>query len=421
MNDFNRKKNLIKFLNIINPSEINIKKEEIFYREKYKEIINYLKLILTESKDLEIYNYVNPKGLVLIHAHPGIDLLDYLKLICSNFYIHCVQFKESEIAENPKEFLEDFTSIFNYFDEILIEESGKQSKDKNQKEDNSKEINNQKLLIVNQNQRLEQLVGVNNLLQKFLFYYQEEDNLTKIIKNNLVIIWVIYNYEGILNVSDQIYKVFDFIIRVPILNKMERQQVFREFMEKNPKISFDINKLVELTEEWEVEEINHLLRTGILKHHINADLNTTSNEITDIIIDLVESREFIPYGKKHLEKNKKEQKSIPEGSSTEKNITERDLKEHIPIESKEEILNQIKSENYSEFMLNQLYENAASENYNELVLIIDKLDKKEPLEDNDRKLLSKYPFILNNSPSRAQIFLEKAKKRIDMITKSFGK
>ncbi|MBD3214620.1 MAG: hypothetical protein GF311_18560 [Candidatus Lokiarchaeota archaeon] len=421
MNDFNRKKNLIKFLNIINPSEINIKKEEIFYREKYKEIINYLKLILTESKDLEIYNYVNPKGFLLINAHPGIDLLDYLKLICSNFYIHCVQFKESVIAENPKEFLENFTSIFSYFDEILKEESSKQSKDTTKEEDDSNEINNQKLLIVNQNQRLEQLVGINNLLQKFLFYYQEEDNLTKILNNNLVIIWINYNYECILDISDQIYKVFDFIIRVPILNKMERQQVFREFMEKNPKISFDINKLVELTKDWEVEEINHLLKTGILKHHINADLNTTSNEITEIIIDLVDSGEFVPNVKKRLEKNKKEQKSLPEGPSTEKDVIEQSSKEDIPIESKEEILNQIKSENYSEFMLNQLYENAASENYNELVLIIDKLDKKEPLEDNDRKLLSKYPFILNNSPSRAQIFLEKAKKRIDMITKSFGK
>jgi hypothetical protein len=421
MNDFNRKKNLLKFLNIINPSEINIKKEEIFYREKYKEIINYLKLILTESKDLEIYNYVNPKGFLLIHAHPGIDLLDYLKLICSNFYIHCVQFKESAIAKNPKEFLENFTNIFSYFDEILKEESSKQNKDRNNEEDDSNEINNQKLLVVNQNQRLEQLVGVNNLLQKFLFYYQEEDNLTNILNNNLVIIWINYNYECILDISDQIYKVFDFIIRVPILNKMERQQVFREFMEKNPKISFDINKLVELTKDWEVEEINHLLKTGILKHHINADLNTTSNEITEIIIDLVESGEFVPYVKKRLEKKKKEQISLPEGPSTEKDVIEQSSKEDIPIESKEEILNQIKSENYSEFMLNQLYENAASENYNELVLIIDKLDKKEPLEDNDRKLLSKYPFILNNSPSRAQIFLEKAKKRIDMITKSFGK
>ena len=75
----------------------------------------------------------------------------------------------------------------------------------------------------------------------------------------------------------------------------------------------------------------------------------------------------------------------------------------------------------SEFMLNQLYENAASKNYNELLIIIDKLNKKEIIEDNERKLLAKYPFILNDSPNMAQINLEKAKKRIDLIKRGFGK
>ena len=72
-------------------------------------------------------------------------------------------------------------------------------------------------------------------------------------------------------------------------------------------------------------------------------------------------------------------------------------------------------------MLNQLYENAASKNYTELVLIIDKLAKKEPLEENEMKMIAKYPFILNDSPNRAQINLEKAKKRVDLIKQAFGK
>ena len=72
-------------------------------------------------------------------------------------------------------------------------------------------------------------------------------------------------------------------------------------------------------------------------------------------------------------------------------------------------------------MLNQLYENAAYKNYNELILIIDKIQKKEPLEENDRRLLANYPFILNDPPNKAQIHLEKAKKRVDSIKQAFGK
>ena len=72
-------------------------------------------------------------------------------------------------------------------------------------------------------------------------------------------------------------------------------------------------------------------------------------------------------------------------------------------------------------MLSQLYENAASKNYSELLLVIDKLNKKEPIEDNDSKLLAKYAFVLNDTPSRAQINLEKAKKRVDLIKLAFGK
>jgi hypothetical protein len=72
-------------------------------------------------------------------------------------------------------------------------------------------------------------------------------------------------------------------------------------------------------------------------------------------------------------------------------------------------------------MLNQLYEDAAFKNYREIILIIDKLDKNEPLEKNDRKLLADYPFILNDPPNMALINLEKAKKRVDRIKQAFGK
>jgi len=287
---------------------------------------------------------------------------------------------------------------------------------KDNKKENKEEYKTEKLLVINQNERFNQ-----SILNKFLSYYQEEENLKSLLENHLIIIWINYDEEEILNHSEYLYNIFDYGIKIPLLNKTERNQVFREFMENNPKISFDINKLVELTENWEVKEINNLLRLAILKHHINSELNTTSNEITDSIVELVESGEIIPFFKKKELLNKEKNENISYSGLEEKKQIQNQFIEPRKNDNEENIINQIKSEKYSDFMLNQLYENAASENYNELILIIDKLDKKEPLEENDRKILSKFPFVLSTSPSKALILLEKAKKRIDMITKSFGK
>ncbi|MCK4238329.1 MAG: hypothetical protein KAX33_04345, partial [Candidatus Lokiarchaeota archaeon] len=99
--------------------------------------------------------------------------------------------------------------------------------------------------------------------------------------------------------------------------------------------------------------------------------------------------------------------------------------EHIKIPELESQLRteieKIRSQRISNFMVQQLYEDAASENYTELLVILDKMKKKEPLEEYDRKLLAEYSFILNDPPNIALILLEKAKKRIDNIKKAFGK
>jgi len=184
---------------------------------------------------------------------------------------------------------------------------------------------------------------------------------------------------------------------------------------------FDITDIVNYTENWEVKDIKQLLKVGIFKHFLNSELNETSNEITDILIDLIESGEYIPY-------------SIPliseKNSNLELNTESHRDREIFPVqkvnkiensENVSNIVNGIRESGISEFMLNQLYENAASKNYTELILIIDKLSKKEQLEDNDMKMLAKYPFILNDSSNRAQINLEKAKKRVDLIKQAFGK
>ena len=43
-----------RYFTVLNPSEINVNKGDIFYRDKYNEIINYIKMLLTNSLDLEV-------------------------------------------------------------------------------------------------------------------------------------------------------------------------------------------------------------------------------------------------------------------------------------------------------------------------------------------------------------------------------
>ncbi|MEJ2277114.1 MAG: hypothetical protein P8Y70_05100, partial [Candidatus Lokiarchaeota archaeon] len=158
------------------------------------------------------------------------------------------------------------------------------------------------------------------------------------------------------------------------------------------------------------------------KHYLNSDLNMVSNEITAILIQLIKSGEVISSNKYESKVEKKI------GNGREKNYE----KLRVSPEDKgyifkkennsnfNDLIQDIRDSNYSDFMKEQLYEHAASKNYSELTIIIDKLDKGEELEANDRKILSQYPFILNEIPSKAQLNLEKGKKRIDIIKKSLG-
>ncbi|MFW9829811.1 MAG: hypothetical protein ACFFEY_19745, partial [Candidatus Thorarchaeota archaeon] len=54
------------YFKIVKPSEISIDKGEIFYRDKYNDIINYLKVMLTNHNDKVLNGYLSPKGSILI-------------------------------------------------------------------------------------------------------------------------------------------------------------------------------------------------------------------------------------------------------------------------------------------------------------------------------------------------------------------
>jgi hypothetical protein len=424
MNDLSKIPEFSKYFRTITPAEVAIDKENIFYRDKYNDIINYIKVMLTNNDDMVIQEYVKPKGALLINISPGTDILDFIKLISSNYYLDLIELDYNAIVKSQNKFLNSFDSIIRSLG--MASKSEKDSEMIKQEKEVSDQTNfgktdNKKLIIINQQKKLTKLLQEASLLQKFIDIPQNNDRYLNFLDSNSLIVWINYDLKEIAENSNQLYNIFDLFIKIPLLNKIERETILRHFLERNPKIVFDINQILNYTDNWEVKDINQLLKVGIFKHYLNSELNETSNEITDILIDLIDSGEYIPSINFKVSEIS-EDIEVPEDKIL--NITtmpNQKRNEQIKIKDVSEIVDRIRQSSTSEFMLNQLYENAASKNYNELVLIIDKLHKDEPLEDNDKKLLAKFPFILNDTPNRAQINLEKAKKRIDQIKQAFGK
>ena len=424
MNDLSKIPEFLKYFRLISPSEVTIDKENIFYRDKYNDIINYIKVMLTKSDDMVIQEYVKPKGALLININLGTDLIDFIKLISSNYYLDLIELDYKEIMKSQNKFLNNFNSIIKSLGMASKSEkeleTGKTEKAQPDQTDFGNK-DNKKLIIINQQKKLTKILQGESLLQKFIDIQQNNDSYLNSLNSNLLIIWINYDLKEIADNSNQLYNIFDLFIKIPLLNEIERETILRHFLERNPKIVFDVNAIVKYTVNWEVKDINQLLKVGIFKHFLNSELNETSNEITDILIDLIESGEYIPSINSKISEISDDIESPEEKILNIPTMPNQKKNEQITITDVSEIVDRIRQSNTSEFMLNQLYENAASKNYHELVLIIDKLNKNEPLEDNDRKLLGKYAFVLNDSPNRAQINLEKAKKRMDHIKQAFGK
>jgi len=280
MNEVNSAPEFLKYLKAISPSEIKVNKEEIFYREKYNDIINYFKLMLTNSEDLEIYNYLSPKGSMIINVNLGSDILEYLKLIASNYYLELVELNNTELSSTPSDFYNNINNILREF---------YKSKEEKVDEDDKK-----KLILINQSKDFKNILDGKSVLTNFIRNYQNDKENIDFLANKAILVWITYEYQDILDISNVLYDVFDLFIKIPILNNNERDTILKTFSEKNPKIAFDINAIVSITENWEVKDLKPLLKVAILKHYLNAELNDASNEITDVILELIESGEFIP-------------------------------------------------------------------------------------------------------------------------------
>ncbi|MFW9828801.1 MAG: hypothetical protein ACFFEY_14515, partial [Candidatus Thorarchaeota archaeon] len=374
------------------------------------------KVMLTNHNDKVLNGYLSPKGSILISANPGTDILDYIKLISKNYYLDLIEFNDTEILNNPDEFLKSFVSI--------LEAIGKTEKRKEESSENERDpdkIEEKQILLINQEPIYKEKFNTTNLLEVLLNVYKSRAFNLNFIESKVILIWLNYEIKDVNKISNNLYDIFDLFIKIPLLTKIERETVLKDFLEINSKIVFDINDIVNYTENWEVKDIKQLIKVGIFKHFLNSELNETSNEITDVLINLIVSGEYIPNISSKIQLKNSNIEKNEAGNHNEKIIYTKESKVFDGVKDISGFIKEIQESRVSDFMLNQLYENAASKYYTELTIIIDKLNKKEPLEENDMKLIAQYPFILNDSPNKAQINLEKAKKRVDLIKQAFGK
>ena len=424
MTDMDNDIDFSKYYRVITPDEIDIDREEIFYRDKYNDIINYLKIMLTNHEETIVQSFskfIQPKGTILININAGTDVVDYLKLISKNYYLNFYELNQEEIIKGPDDFFRNFTSILENLIEVngIVEKSPTKDVEESLPSENQIQENKIKgIFLINQENFSNVKIRERSILELFMSSFRDKKSM---IKEGLLFIWINNSIRDIESNSRLIFDVFDLFIKIPLVDKIERETIFRNFSEKNPKIVFDIKTLVDYTVNWEVKDINHLLKVGIFKHFLKSELNESSNEITDVLINLIESGEYIPSLSQERVKKEFLNENVHENQEYQNMKFKKEGIAVVEGRNSTELLNQIKDERFSDFMLNQLYENAVSKNYSELLLIIDKMSKQETLEENDRKLLANYAFILNDSPKMAQINLEKAKKRIDNLKRAFGK
>ncbi|MFW9825586.1 MAG: hypothetical protein ACFFE4_21770 [Candidatus Thorarchaeota archaeon] len=411
----------LKYFRVISPSEIIINKEDIFYRDKYNDIINYIKVMATFSKPNLIENYLSPKGAILINISPGTDIIDFVRLISTNYHLDLIELIEPEIKKTPQKFLSNFIQIL----ETIVENTQKEGDLLSERElinndlNDNEEKSDKKIMLINQQLSVNSILEERNLLE--IYFDTLKDLGFNFLNSNIILIWINYEIQDIVQRSSNVYNSFDLFIRIPLMDKIERETVCRDFLERNPRIVFDINAIVNFTDNWEVRDMRHLFKVGIFKQYLNSELNEKSNEITQILLDLIDSGEFLPSNLPKVIKNQLIEKKSEAESPSVKYSSKLEEWNDENIKNVNDYVNHIQISRVSDFMLGQLYENAAFLNYNELNLIIDKLDKNEVLEENEMKLLAKYPFILNDQPTKAKINLEKAKKRVDSIKQVFGK
>jgi len=416
MDDVKSNLNTDKFYKVLHSVDIEVEQGDLYYRRKYNDIMNYFKMVLIHNENSLLSEYskiIIPKGLLLIRINPNSDIHEFLKIISKNYFLDVYEINYEKIFFNYTDFLEIFPEII--LDIINLKKDNNNTKVNNEDSlDKDLNVCINKILLIDENKLKISSNEPTNLLEIFI---NSKLNKVNYIEKNSILIWITEKINIISKNSQKIFDLFDLFININPLDRSEREAVLKHYSEMFPRIVFDVETIANYTNLWEVNDFKNLLKLGIFNHYLKSELNQKSNEITEVLIDLIETREFLPSINSNIQ-NKQDQIIEHNFShiSNKGNLEGIDFRAY---EKVKEYRKEIQEESVSEFMRNQLYEHAASKDYKELQIILEKMIKHENLEKNDRYILARYPFVLNENPDKALITLEKAKKKIARINQMY--
>ena len=196
--------------------------------------------------------------------------------------------------------------------------------------------------------------------------------------------------------------LFDYELTVPLPSESDRKQIFDVFKDSNLKYAYEATILASATHLWSLWDIKKLVTNAIHRFSLGLCRYDTIN--SDYMLSIINNEKILP--KKSI---KLRGLKIGEGTMESKET-------NVYSSSDATTYSEIKS-SISDSLADQLYQEAAYKEFDNLSKIIQDMIATKPLNQEDYKIISNYAFILNDDPKKALSKLNQAKTRVDRIRK----
>ncbi|MHA1777226.1 MAG: hypothetical protein DRO88_02070 [Promethearchaeia archaeon] len=207
-------------------------------------------------------------------------------------------------------------------------------------------------------------------------------------------------------ISPSLISQSDFVFNFNLPSYQTRVQFLKALPSLIPKNSLDMEHIAHQMDNWNFDHIVNFYKS-CQQYFVmeNWDKKWKKKEITtEYILNVLESGIFQPDIK---QKSNISESLLTSSSSLSSQLNESDFY----------FLQRERTGYYNPDFVNQLFQEIASFNYNEITLILDKLQRGIKLHKDELSILGNYPFLLKFQPKDALNRLQKAKQRLSQIEK----
>ena len=347
------------------------------YFPVYQDIFNTLQYLfgsfsplpsesLSENIPLSMYNL---QGRILVETQPGHDIKKFLQIYAASSGVGYFLLDVAQLSkEIPGKLAEMFIQFF---------------------QDQSNDI--PFILYIPFDQFLHNITH-----ESYAIYHliKELTNYAGKTQKNIIL----FSIHPNLTIPESLLDFFDLKFSLKLLDFSARKQFLVTLLEKfTPKaLDIDFDHLALQMEGWNFMDLRRFVK--------NATLLFLSERHVHLKPKILETS----YLTKLLEKGIIK-KSKPISSNSQNQVSSNSISAQPNIRHENNILS------YDRKFSQQLYQDAASHEYEKLVIILDKLHKGIILQKFERELLGDYAFLLKTDPQQALHKLNKAKIRIEKI------